>query len=424
LFVGAAVAILIQQQLVGGNVYIYKAITFIMLILMFAAYQQCSEVEFAQETYSENSLNNINDVLRKAEPVMAVRASGCITCHANVNSGYVTDFAYGSPYFLGGDTFSFTSGSTYGNHQDSWRTARFGGVVIVPATGDHMINGKVQSLARYIEDEEARKDLGGRAPVVEKNVVYIGAPTAATLLNRFKADNSVTIKTIRNSIQSVAFSGIEQQASGYYKNVREIECDGDVLVNGVLLLDNPVIKTLQGCRIYSTSSIFLQGEITYVNLSTDGTDKTNLQLVSSRAISMGVGTTYCGPEDARFGAGGNPLRERLVNIWTTPGQFTREAVANGRTPAQEGATILADAGRLPGGPRDATCFAKGRETHLERLFVNAPQVQSRYRGNFRGVIVAEIALASLGAFVFEFDPVFKDVNVLPLLKNEDFFYIK
>ena len=42
----------------------------------------------------------------------------------------------------------------------------------------------------------------------------------------------------------------------------------------------------------------------------------------------------------------------------------------------------------------------------------------------KGTMIAEYALMSLGAFKFEFDPVFREVPVLPLLNLEDFLVIE
>ena len=42
--------------------------------------------------------------------------------------------------------------------------------------------------------------------------------------------------------------------------------------------------------------------------------------------------------------------------------------------------------------------------------------QPRYLGQFDGVIIAELALAGLGNFNFQFDPVFPQVPILPRLQ--------
>ena len=66
----------------------------------------------------------------------------------------------------------------------------------------------------------------------------------------------------------------------------------------------------------------------------------------------------------------------------------------------------------------------GRNVAFERIFLNAPQYHSRYWGEFKGVIVAEFALASLNAFSFHFDSVFEQVQVLPLLNPNEFLRVE
>jgi hypothetical protein len=44
-------------------------------------------------------------------------------------------------------------------------------------------------------------------------------------------------------------------------------------------------------------------------------------------------------------------------------------------------------------------------TCLAGILLNEPQVHSRYRGRFKGVVIAESALFRLGGSSFEFDPV-------------------
>ena len=52
---------------------------------------------------------------------------------------------------------------------------------------------------------------------------------------------------------------------------------------------------------------------------------------------------------------------------------------------------------------------------FERLLVNAPNIQSRYIGKYSGVVIAEIALFAPGELVFEYDPIFNSIPILPIL---------
>ena len=51
-------------------------------------------------------------------------------------------------------------------------------------------------------------------------------------------------------------------------------------------------------------------------------------------------------------------------------------------------------------------------------------INSRYSGKFKGLVIAEYALFWQGKTNFEFDPVFKEVPVLPVLKDSDYLRIE
>jgi hypothetical protein len=61
---------------------------------------------------------------------------------------------------------------------------------------------------------------------------------------------------------------------------------------------------------------------------------------------------------------------------------------------------------------------------FSHLLLNAPLVHSRYKGNFKGLVIAEVILFRLGKASFEFDPVFKNVPTLPVLKDSDYLQVK
>ncbi len=56
--------------------------------------------------------------------------------------------------------------------------------------------------------------------------------------------------------------------------------------------------------------------------------------------------------------------------------------------------------------------------------MDAPQVHIRYKGQFKGVVIAEPAISRFGRSEFEFDPVFKIVPVLRMLKPSDYLEIE
>lgn len=92
----------------------------------------------------------------------------------------------------------------------------------------------------------------------------------------------------------------------------------------------------------------------------------------------------------------------------------------GASAAQRHSQLLEDAARIPAsdlvdaGPISSASAA----IPMSRILLNAPEVHSRYVGEFRGAVVAEIAVFRLNNFAFSFDPVLQDkrVPVLPALK--------
>jgi hypothetical protein len=367
---------------------------------------------------------NVENIFNDVQPALAVRASACITCHANVRSQYITDFGYGNAWFMGLNSLpgiSPTSGNLYGDHGGSWATAKISGPVIVPKTNSVTFGGMTGTLKAYITREENKK--ATPATVIEKDTVYIGAPNVATLQSRFFVSASDELKYSPNDQSSPALSGLVKDSAGYYTNNAELVCDGDLYVKGTLMLDTPKVKTKNGCRIYATGPIFLRKNVSYVNLgSATAANNTNLQLISSRAVVLGVGATAC--NDSWYSANAptiGPLAERFKYIWTVPSHITRDT--EGRTTQQENELILNEGLKLKGF-EDASCYAEGRAIHLNRILIAAPSVQSRLTGNVSGVVIAEVPLFALGQFSYEFDSVFQRVPVLPILKSTDFLDIR
>jgi hypothetical protein len=383
----------------------------------------------------------INTTVIEYEPAVALRASGCLTCHAEIASNYITDFGYGSSYFFANpaskNEVGIFNGHIYGDFiaepgKSSWLTAEFKKEIIVPhapidfdlakAAGDTLTDKssyqealKAGSLAEYLRALESKKDKP--APVIEKKKVFIGAPDRATIESRFdiKSGDHVDFKYIKNDSASTEVKGIEWSEDGkYYINKGEITCDGDLFVRGMLFLNEPAIVTKTGCRIYATGPVLLQKEITFKNTKNPG-DQSNLQLVSAEAIFLGIGrekrdTT---PET-------DPMALRLLKTPARPSIFTRETERSNITP-QEFTQELYDRTALV--PLEDSSYHDDT-IGFSRILLNAPVINSRYKGRFKGLVIAEYALFWQGSSSFEFDPVFKEVPVLPVLKDSDYLRIE
>ena len=384
----------------------------------------------------------INSTIQKYEPAVAVRASGCLTCHAEIASNYITDFGYGSPYFFANpadkNKAGIFNGHIYGDFiaypgKTGWLTANFQNKIIIPeapinfsleeAAGNTLTDRssyrealKAKSLAEYLKSLETQKEKP--AQVLEKKQVYIGAPDAATLEAGFRiaSNDKVDFKYIKNDPNtSHEVQGIEPgKDKKFYTNSGTVICDGDLFIRGMLFLDNPFISTKTGCRIYATGPVFIQGRITF-NDSESKAGKSNLQIVSSEAIFLGIGREKCGT-DAKT----DPMALRLLKTPALPSIFTRDTRSRNITPQEFMKDLYEKTALVP--VEDSSCHDS--TIGFSRLLLNAPVIQSRYSGIFKGLVIAEYALFWQGKTHFEFDPVFKEVKILPVLRDSDYLRVE
>ncbi|MGZ3769792.1 MAG: Ig-like domain-containing protein [Bdellovibrio sp.] len=417
------------------------------------------------------------------KPALAVRGPACMSCHANIDSALVTDFGKGSPYDIAKHP-PFSYGTTnpywyYGDHtgfsptsiSGSWITSTINGTVTVPATtlgfdsaveikkltdaypgwmnavypnqytADQINSVVTATLAKpeynlastaklmdFVKAIESHK--ATPASVEEKATVYIGAPSAKTILLRADITDGTKLKFIKNNqTTSPSLSGIDLQSGGYYQNSSTVVCDGDLVVDGTLFLNNLVLKTDDGCRIMTTGPIFVQGPITYQRIDTTRAENyTNLQLSSARFISLGIGTSNCENKDTNpgwYSSSPNDIQNPFAHRYDRYGTFTRLTGIDATLLAQDKAYNVAEASKIVG-LKDASCYGGSapRQISLERLLLNAPRVDSRFTGQFNGVVISEAALFSLSKFTFKYDSVFDHVPILPILLPDDFFVVK
>jgi hypothetical protein len=378
------------------------------------------------------------------EPVLAVRAPSCVTCHAKINAAFITDFGYGDDYFFGqsgiGSRLGPFSGHIYGDfyggepNKTAWLTATLDKEIVVPQAGfDFDLQStavsdlgdqatyqnalRAESLAGYLQEVENQK--ANPSKVVEKENVFIGAPDAATLETRFNISpgSDVALKFVKNDDNaSPEMTGIVAGSGNtYFTNAEEVICDGDLFVRGILFLDSPTIRTDSGCRIYATGPIILQKALTFAEPG-EAPDLANLQLVSSEAILLGIGEKNCSESTYK-----DPLATRFQGAYALNSFITREAASMSVAP-RDAAQKIYEKAKLIATLDDASCHDDS--IGYSRILLNAPQVHSRYRGMFRGVVITEFALFRLGQSSFDFDPVFKKVPILPILRNSDYLLVE
>jgi hypothetical protein len=426
----------------------------------------------------------VGNPFHQIQPAMAVRAMACISCHAKVNSTVITDFGFGDDFFFGKKalavpnrsifvTWTAASGytSAYSDHAlASWKTAAFTASILVPKapigvdltrhsytlinaslpdtdTNRRPVNAAitlpipaaltaqfaattVHEYVSAIEDQKRVAGLPHSPSIVAKSQIYIGTPDAA----KIKADLAIGAQAFvfyKNSSSSPELGGVQVSSAGgvnYVLATGKVTCDGDLGVEGILFLKDVTIETVEGCRIYATGAVFQQGEIKYLKHLSASSSKNlmNLQIISSDSIIMGVGATDCesdtNPGWYHAARAGNykPLTLRLGSHSVETRRLkldSPEAIAR-----LDRLTTFAAAA----GVQDASCRGgtEPRAVHFERLMLVAPNVQSRYTGNFKGVIIAEFALFSLSKFTFSFDQIFNQVPVLPMIESASYLTVK
>jgi len=426
---------------------------------------------------------SVGNPFRNVQPAMAVRGMACIACHAKVTSTVITDFGFGDAFFFGKkalakantSVFSFWSSETdyvtsYSDHYlGAWSTAQLTSNIIVPnapidldlnrqsytlkntaqadtETNRNYLNASVKpghptlaatTVGEYvtaIEDIKRKASRPAATAIDVKNTVYIGSPDASTIVAKLDL-NVDSVKYFKNASDSPNLSGATNASANgtnYTLATGTVVCDGDLGVRGILFLKDVTIETTSGCRIYVAGPVFQQGEIKYLNHGAPQTSKNlmNLQIISSDSITMGIGATDCESDS-------NP---GWYNQYRKDHGGTAPSIYDNRY-----GTHSADTRRMPGGGpaaqarhdqlkgfataanvQDASCRGgtAPRELHFERLMLVAPNIQSRYTGQFTGVIIAEYALFSLSKFTFQFDEVFKQVPVLPVLETSSYLDVK
>ena len=382
----------------------------------------------------------VGNPFHNLEPSLAVRGIGCATCHLQSSSKLITDFGFGNDYFFGKDALSVSANpftppySYYNDHAgQSFRTATLNEIIVpnqpLPfKSGDYLVadwKPTAAQLAATTLAQYVKAVVPVTVTVTTKNEIFIGAPSADVIKTRTALGTAET-SYFKNQDSSPQLSGLSKLGS--YFTASNLICDGDLVINGTLFLKDLRLTTNEGCRIMVTGPIFVNGKITYVQHTQSSTNNTNLQLVSSTWINLGVGLTNCenqpgypAAEKAWYRTNSTAIQDPMTHrlkVYAAKSRLGQQDANSLRT-IQSSITAFQDASC-----RKSVAGEFPREEHFERLLLNAPRVDSRYTGQFTGVIIAETALMGLSSFSFSFDPVFSRVPILPLLKPSDYLVIK
>jgi hypothetical protein len=339
------------------------------------------------------------------KPALAVRGASCMICHASVKANMITDFGLGDDYFFGskdssvnirGDSMYFN----HGNNRDSWQTGTISRSLIIPKTtlvkelfpGQFAIltgperNKNSLTLAEYLRANTAAGPMALHiGDIQEKSSIYIGAPTEAELKALPDTANLDKI--------GIVFK------DGYYTNASPMmECDGDIVLKNTLFLNSVTMKIgKNGCRLYVAGTIFIQHMPIY-DVSESGALPV-VQMTSSSAILMGFNYSI--------------LENRLEH---KPGnEIERVFFLRAGDPVKLHEKILTEAKKIENLMQDAG----DSHEEMKGLLLNAPEVYGRYKGQFTGAIIAELAFLRVGQFDFVFDEnIVKDENgIFPLLEK-------
>lgn len=382
----------------------------------------------------------IGSVLSHMEPALAIRGIGCVSCHAQVASNFVTDFGYKGDsksndyYFNASNTwkkgFYGDHGADTNSNSGAISTLRMfnGANMIVPKAfvpSEVISATNKKTLADFINYRLENSD-SERTEVREVASLTISAPSADRFRQVFKAHQGQNFKYIKENQYSPDLVGLTVQTDKQLFSITgTMICDGDLFLDGTLYINKGTIKSITGCRLYVTGSVFIVGGLTS-QAANESSELHNVQISSSRAITMGAGkirknSQLC-EKDGWYKD--NYANSDISSLDIRLNHFVKyNAQTRDYAPDKLKSLILEEVNKLP--PLyDATCESNGRNVSFSRVLFNAPWVMSRYYGNVQGSIVAEAALMALGNFKFAFDPVFKQVSILPMLDENEILNIR
>ncbi len=489
-----------------------------VLTLLFVTMQNCADVKLSRVADPVVAINVVPNLFGPLQPVLAVRNAGCIMCHAQIDGDLITDVGNGDPFVMGTDALKFheNQAQTYGPfgskhflyEGNAWNTASVMGNIYVPnltITNQTLIGAWTNPVAGntstgapltlqtflttpYVDSVYApgvaskviptskSTDItvpGLRGNVLSRQAIWIDAPTSAEILSLQNLDGAVQYQTklgvsIFKSSQADQLAGLNAvQSQNTFKLIitntdTVVTCTGDIIIDGTLFLNNLNLATdANGCRLYVTGSVFIQGPITYTNGA-----NSNLQISSSRAIVMGmralssrltqnfspamVGGMRSAPTDDAEIAENAAIatdRDSVDDLTNDAGPFQLMVDTQGNVIGIQDDYDIGTFSVVPGGPNPvpdpetcsinslplgtATCAVDfvlsfpnaasyRKSINYTHLLLNAPKVYSRYTGSFQGVIIAEDALFAANHFKFSKDPVLLQTTLLPLMQNRIF----
>ncbi|MBU6376393.1 MAG: hypothetical protein KGQ59_10385 [Bdellovibrionales bacterium] len=329
------------------------------------------------------------------KPTLAVRGADCLLCHSQIKSNIITDFGAGNDWRREGDSFYQHEG------WNKFENVFEGDMTVIPRS--------LGANSKYLYEEIANQVPRDKYKVVERESVYIGAPTV----------DEIQALQSKGSLQPV--TKLEENGKKLAHLKGSVDCQGDIVFkDAALFIENLNLRTgPQGCRLYVSGNVFIQGKVTY---SGEGR---SLQITSADGIYMGLSKSTILGRRSNYRNNKGFSRD-APNVSAVDAKISR-AIEDatfihsrlGLYDANEGCsldqrtTVNCDAVSSRSGTSGRAII------HFTGLLLNAPWINSRYLGDFEGALIAEVALFSLGNFDFQSSPAFTSggVPLFPLLKK-------
>ncbi|RZA07554.1 MAG: hypothetical protein EOP11_07340, partial [Proteobacteria bacterium] len=269
------------------------------------------------------------------------------------------------------------------------------------------------------------KNINWNAADPDAQALYL-IPTETSVVPRpftgLVVTNMQPIETVR------AGSSPVQVERKYVRNTKgtPIQCYGDVVIKGDLFLSAPSFATdSRGCRIHVQGNVIFHGTndldtSTGLGMKTPGITVTGaghvgVQITSASAISFGLGRSQMNNSLRTLP---QSIKDFALNIMVPIGNECITSAGGVNTRIYE-AGVAVDCRTSYGAGwknlesmRDESVLPAGIAgwdnglIEYSALMINAPVIQSRYLGDFRGSIISDYALFRLGNLTFYYDHVF------------------
>ncbi len=333
--------------------------------------------------------------IQKNEAVLAVRDMSCAFCHAQITSNVISDFAISTDETSAEQTFRKVM------HQVNHEMGARGQPTIV---GDFIVpKGEAPMIDRTSNCVFSSEAIANSSPKQKRSLIDSLVKCVQPVFawgassQKFVAKDTVTINPVSSSQDIIAIvggsklsstgmalvgeskmSGISGSRQNGFTAAASVSCEGAVVIDGPVVLKDTTITTENGCRIYSTGSIFVFGNTKVTATSASA----NLQLMSPLFVGFDISS------DNIAGRLKHPNNAKLK-------------LSRGTT-TDVASLIVADATKL-----GITAYGGNSNVGYSRVLAAAPVVYSRHAGSFSGAIIAEHFIGKIGALSFTFDAVFK-----------------